>query len=261
MTSNVNVFCVCSLVYAGRIRELRRRLPRLIVEAEERGDLFMLAHMRASHPIVAWLAADDPGGARTHAREGMAQWPRLRFVIQHWQAMLAETQIALYEGDGASAYERVARDTGPLRKSLLLQAQIIRGLTDFVRGRAAVASVEPSPSLRKARLSEATRLARRLRRERMAWTSLLASMLDASVANARGDTLGAVASLRVCLELAKRAEMPMHGAAAARQLGNLLGGAEGKGWIAEADAAMAAEEIMAPARWASMLLPGRFGRD
>ena len=261
MTSNVNVFHVCSLVYAGRIRELRRRLPRLIAEAEERGDLFMLAHMRASHPIVAWLAADDPESARRHAREGIARWPQRRFFIQHWQAMLADAQIALYEGDGATAYERVERDTRSLRRSLLLQAQIIRGLTDFVRGRAAVASVHASPSLSEARLSEATRLARRLRRERMAWTTLLSSMLDASVANARDDTQRAIAALGACVELAKRADMSMHGAAAARQLGALLGGEQGRAMIAEADATMAAEEIRAPARWAAMLLPGRFGRD
>jgi tetratricopeptide (TPR) repeat protein/predicted Ser/Thr protein kinase len=261
ITSNVNVFSVCSLVYAGRIRELGRRLPRLIADAEERGDLFMLAHLRASHPIVAWLAANDPDGARTHAREGMAQWPRLRFVIQHWQAMLAETQIALYEGDGAAAYERVSRDAAPLRRSLLLQAQIIRGLTDFVRGRAAVAAVGADPALREARLSDAMRCARRLRRERMDWTSTLSSMLEACVANARGDTAGAIASLRTSVELAGRAEMAMHGAAAARQLGALLGGEQGNAQTAEADAAMAAEEIRAPARWATMLLPGRFGLD
>jgi hypothetical protein len=235
-------------------------LPRLIAEAEERGDLFMLAHMRASHTIVAWLAADDADGARRHAREGMAHWPQFRFVIQHWQAMLAEAQIALYEGDGASAYERVARDTRSLRRSLLLQAQIIRGLTDFVRGRAALASAETSPSLRQARLREATRLARRLRGERMPWTSLLASLLDASVANARGDTPATIAALRACIDLAKRADMSMHGAAAARQLGALLG-EHGRALIAEADAAMAAEDILAPARWTAMLLPGRFGSD
>jgi serine/threonine protein kinase len=261
MTSNVNVFCVCSLVYAGRIRELRRRLPRLITEAEERGDLFMLAHMRASHPIVAWLAADDPDGARRHAKEGMAQWPRVRFVIQHWQAMLAEAQIALYEDDGATAYERVVRDSVPLRRSLLLNAQIIRGLTDFVRGRAALASIGESDAPRRRRLSEARRMARRLRREGMAWTTLLSSMLDASIANACGDAPRTMASLRACVELARSAEMPMHGAAASRRLGALLGGERGDVLIAEADAAMVAEDIVAPARWSRMLVPGQFGRD
>jgi hypothetical protein len=191
----------------------------------------------------------------------MARWPRLRFVIQHWQAMLAEAQIELYTGNGASAYERVARDTSPLRKSLLLQAQIIRGLTDFVRGRAAVASVDANPAYREARLSEATRLARRLGRERMGWTTLLSEMLDASIANARGDEPAAVASLRASIETAKRSHMTMHGAAAMRRLGALIGGEQGAVLSAEADAAMAAEEIVAPARWTMMLLPGRWGRD
>jgi hypothetical protein len=260
MTSNVNVFGVCSLVYAGRIKELRRRLPRLITDAEDRGDLFMLAHMRASHPVVAWLAADDPDDARRHVREGMARWPRLRFVIQHWQAMLAEAQIELYAGNGACAYDRIARDTPALRRSLLLQAQIIRGLTLFVRGRAAVASIASNPALCEARLSEATRLARRLRRERLEWTTLLSSLLYAAVWNARGDAEAAAASLKAAIEAAERAGMPMHGAAATRQLGALLGGDEGARCIAEADAAMGAEEIRAPHRWATMLIPGRWTR-
>lgn len=257
MTSNVNVFCVCSLVYAGSIKELRRRLPRLIADAEDRGDLFVLAHMQASHPIVAWLAAGDLDDARRHLREGMAGWPRLRFVIQHWQAMLAEAQIALYAGEGASAYDRIVRDLPPLRRSLLLQAQIIRGLTLFAHGRAAVASIESNPSLREARLSEAMRLARRLGRERMDWTTLLASLLRAAIANARGDADAAVVALQASVETARRAEMSMHGAAATWQLGRLLGGDEGARHVADAEAAMSAEDIRTPERWAAMLIPGR----
>jgi tetratricopeptide (TPR) repeat protein/predicted Ser/Thr protein kinase len=259
MTSNVNVFCVCSLVYAGRIRELRRRLPRLIMEAEDRGDLFMLAHMRASHPIVAWLAADEPDEASRQARDGIAPWPRVRFVIQHWQAMLAEAQIALYTGDGDLAYERIQSDATALRRSLLLQAQIIRGLTHFVRGRAAVASGAASPALREQRLREATRLARRLGREGMDWTTLLSCMLHASLANARGDNAAAIEALRAAIDLSQRAEMPMHGAAAEWQLGALLGGEAGAAHVAAAQAAMQAEDIRAPARWANMLVPGRWG--
>lgn len=257
MTSNVNVFCVCSLVYAGSIKELRRRLPRLITDADDRGDLFLLAHMQASHPIVAWLAADSLDDARRNLREGMARWPRLRFVVQHWQAMLAEAQIALYAGDGASAYDRIVRDLPPLRRSLLLQVQIIRGLTLFAHGRAAVASIKSNPSLREARLSEATRLARKLGRERMDWTTLLASLLRAAIANSRGDADAAGAALKASVEAARRAEMSMHGAAASWRLGLLLGGDEGARHVADAEAAMHAEDIRAPDRWAAMLIPGR----
>jgi len=180
----------------------------------------------------------------------------MRFVIQHWQAMLAEAQIDLYAGDGGKAYERVARDTSALRTSLLLQAQIIRGLTLFVRGRAAVASIVSQPAVREARRAEATRLARRLGREHMAWTSVLSSLLHAAVARARGDLDAAIASLNAATEAAEVAEMPMHGAAAARELGVLLGGDEGSRRIADADAAMEAEDIRAPERWTTMLVPG-----
>lgn len=86
-------------------------------------------------------------------------------------------------------------------------------------------------------------------------------MLDASIANARGDERAAVASLRASIETAKRSNMTMHAAAALRRLGALLGGEQGAALIAEAHAAMAAEEIVAPARWAKMRLPGRWGRD
>lgn len=259
MTSNVSVFSVCSLVYAGRIKELRSRLPRLITEAEDRGDLFLLAHMRASHPKVAWLAADAPNDARRHVREGMGNWPRLRYVIQNWQAMLAEAQIALYVGDGVTAYERIARDVPALRKSLLLQVQIIRGLTLFVRGRAAIASALSDPALCRTRLSEATRLARQLDRERMPWTALLSALLRAAVANMRGDSAAAVAALEASIEVAKPAEMSLHRAAANRQLGLLLGGDEGARRLADADAAMESEDIRAPDRWAAMHVPGAFG--
>lgn len=257
ITSNLNVFCICSLVYAGRIKEIRRRLPRLITEAQDRSDLFVLAHMQASHPIVAWLAADDLDDARRNLREGMASWPSLRFVIQDWQAMLAEAQIALYAGDGAIAYDRIMRKLPALRRSLLLQAQIIRGLTLYVHGRAAVASIASNPALRDARLSEATRLARRLGRERMEWTTLLGSLLQAAIANARGNDEAAVKALRASVETARRAEMSMHGAAAAWQLGQQLGGDEGARLVSEAEAAMNAEDIRAPERWTAMLIPGR----
>ena len=55
--------------------------------------------------------------------------------------------------------------------------------------------------------------------------------------------------------------MPMHGAAASRRLGALIGGEQGETLILEADAAMNAEDIAAPVQWSHMLIPGRFGRD
>ena len=65
--ANANVFAVYALVYMGDLREVKARTTRLIADAERRGDLYTLVNLRASHPIAAWLAADDVVGARRHA--------------------------------------------------------------------------------------------------------------------------------------------------------------------------------------------------
>jgi hypothetical protein len=93
----------------------------------------------------------------------------------------------------------------------------------------------------------------------MDWTTLLGSLLRAAIANARDDADAAVAALEASIETARRAEMSMHGAAATWQLGRLLGGDEGARHLAEAEAAMKAEDIRTPDRWAAMLVPGRWG--
>ena len=251
--SNANVFCACALVYSGQIRELARRHPRWVADAADRGDLYTLAGLQAGHPTVVWLAADDPDSARRNVRDVMAQWPNTKFLVQHWQQMLCEAEIELYAGNARSAYDRVVRDLRPLRWSLLLNVQVIRGVTSFVRGRAAVAAAETG---RDARLSEARRMTRRLERERMAWTSTFASLLAAAAANARSERPAAIAFLRTAIDRAGVADMTMHGAAATRQLGLLLGGQEGGELVRKADDSMRAEGIVVPARWAGMLLPG-----
>ena len=254
--SNANVFCACALVYSGQIRELTRRHPRWVADATDRGDLYTLAGLQASHPTVVWLAADNPTAARRNASEVMAQWPRNKFLVQHWQAMLCEAEIQLYAGDGQGAYDRLLRDARPLTRSLLLNAQIIRGVTYFVRGRAAVASIATKDGSGAARAAEARRLVRRLERERMPWTSTFASLVAAAVENASAQRPAAIASLRAAIDRARVADMTMHGAAATRQLGLLLGGEEGRGLVREADDRMRGEGIMVPAQWVAMLLPG-----
>ena len=92
--------------------------------------------------MAAWLAADDVETARRHIRESMAQWSKTRFLVQHWQCMLWEAEIDLYAGEGARAWDRLARDARPLRRSHLLSVQLMRAFTHFIRGRSALASLD-----------------------------------------------------------------------------------------------------------------------
>ena len=250
------LYSVYSLVFLGDLVELRQRYGRLLADADQRGDLFTSVQLRASHPTVLLLAADDPESARRQTCEAAAQWPRDKFLIQHWQVMRSEAEIELYAGNGEAAFARVERDAKALKASLLMNVQFTRAVTLFVRGRAAVASMDrAAPALRAARLDEARRLTRKLERERMPWTDALGAIMRAAVASARGDRDAATIALREAVTLAQTADMQLYAAASRHQLGVLVGGTEGKGLVERAEDAMASQEIRATARFAAMLVP------
>jgi hypothetical protein len=259
--SNAYLFAVDTLMVLGDLREAGSLRERLLLDAEERGDLYTIVNLHTRATVFLSLAADDPDLARRHLREAMAQWSQTGFLLQHWQAMHYEAEIELYVGDAARAYDRIVRDEVAFRRSLLGQVQVLRVLTLYLRGRCAIASLDAVPSERVARLAEARKLARRLAREKMPWASLDGSILTASVANATGDRPGAIAALRDVLAGATAAEMMLHVAAARYQLGSLLGGEAGKTMVAQADEEMASRGVRSAARMAARLVPGRWGES
>jgi tetratricopeptide (TPR) repeat protein len=257
--AQVSLYGVYALVFLGNLIELRRRYARMLADADERGDLFTSVQLRASHPSVLLLAADDPDAARRQTSEATAQWTDSKYLTQHWQVMRSEAEIELYSGNPSRAYERLEQDERELKKSRLLNVQFIRALTTFVRGRAAIASIDAVPAQRTARLAEARRLARRLARENMAWTAPLAAILNAALASTRRDDSGTVGALRAAVELAIAADMGLYAAAAQYQLGLSLGGEAGDQLVDQADRDMRAQDIRAPERFSAMLVPVRRG--
>jgi hypothetical protein len=176
--------------------------------------------------------------------------------------MRSEAEIEIYVGEGTKAYERLQRDEAALKRSLLLKVQFIRVLTDFVRGRAAITSIgRCDPPQRAARIAEARRLARNLEGERMAWAAPLAAILDAATDHAEGRKASAVPSLEKAIKTAEAAEMAIYAASARHQLGLALGGDRGSEMVRQAEHFLRSQDIQAPARFASMLVPGRWADE
>jgi hypothetical protein len=90
----------------------------------------------------------------------------------------------------------------------------------------------------------------------MPWTTVLATLVAAGIANAAGDAAGAERALRESIERATALEMSLHAAAARHQLGRLLGGDAGDAMVLEAAEAMKTLGVRVPERYARMLLPG-----
>jgi serine/threonine protein kinase len=258
--TNAKIFAVYALYYLGDLRAQARRATQLLAEAEQRNDLYIIVNLRTTSMVDIALVADDPEAARTHIREAMDQWSQSGFLVQHWKAMVWAAETELYAGEGARACEILERDRRALGKSFLLHVQFIRATTAFVRARSLIASIEQAPARRRARLSEARRIARRLEREAMPWTSPLVCLVAAAAENAAGDRRAAIALLESAIHRALLVEMPLYAWSARHRLGLLLGGADGARRVREAEAAMTALGIRAPARFAGMTLPGRWGQ-
>jgi hypothetical protein len=253
------LFLARTYYFLGDLQENIRRETRLYAAAEDRGDLNMTVNMRTSTYIRKWLAQDDPDRARRDVRDALAEWSQKGFLVQHWQAMVFAPDIDLYVGDGATAYERFARDLPALKRSLLLHSGYIRAVTLCTRGRLAIASIESKPSPRSARIHEARRCARALRRELTPWSAMLASMVDAVVENASGHREAAIAALRDAIERALRTDTLCYVEPLRHRLGELLGGDEGRALMEHAVEAIAAQGVRDPRRWVAMNLPGTWG--
>jgi serine/threonine protein kinase len=254
------LFTLYSLYFLGEYDELTQRYIRLVGEAEERGNVFMAAQLRAIAAVPVWLVADDPERARREICVP-AQWSQGQFSTQ-WRVAIFGTDLDLYVGDGAGAYERVRGLEKARRKNFYLFVLYVRALTAFARGRAAIASLEGLPAgLRRGRLAEVRRSERTLAREQMTWTAALEAILRAGRARALDDRAGAIEALQTAFDAAQAAEMPIHAAAARHQLGLLLGDDEGAQLMREAEDMMTARGVRAPRRFAAMLVPGRWAAE
>jgi hypothetical protein len=253
------LFHLYSIYLLGDMKELTQRYVRLLADADDRESLFMSVALRTGAAPHVWLAAGDPARARRDLDEAMAKWPRDRFSTPEWRAIVFGAEIDLYEGRPADAYERIRGLRWTMWKNGFVLIQYIRGLTDFVRARCAVASVDLVPAgQRRARLAEARHLQRRLERTGMPWLSALGAMIDAGVRQATGDRSAAAAALRRAIAGAEATDMALHSAAATYQLGCSLGGLEGAGLKRRAWEAMTALGVVAPDRYAAMLVPGKW---
>jgi hypothetical protein len=254
------VFGEFALIYLGEPLELARRLPGLLSDAEQRGDVLKVVNLSVGVAPFVFLAKDEPANAQRSIAAAFTRWPQGGFLTQHWRALIARVDIDLYEGSGAKANARIAREAAAIRKSYLTRSQYLRAVTDFARARSAVAASFEEPASKSAHLGQARRAARRLESEGLPWTLALASMANAALSNALGDRESAVDHLRAAITRAGDASMALHAAAARHRLAALLGD-DGLVVANAAAETMNAKGVRAPDRFAGMLLPGRWRNE
>jgi serine/threonine protein kinase len=247
-----------SLFFLGEVAELTRRLPILLQEARERGDLYAATNLGTFVGHLTWLAADDPEGAEREMHDVMALWSQRGYHVQHLTGLMSRIQIVLYRGDGTTAWRIISQEWPDLERSLFLRVQTVRLFLRDLRARSALAAageaVDPQPLLRSAR-----RDLRRIEQEGVPWSQPLAERIRAALAAATGDASEAVRCLERAAAGFDAAGMGLFAMSARRRLGQVVGGDQGRLLMAQADGWMEQQRISNPQRMAAMYMPGFAG--
>jgi hypothetical protein len=251
------LFAMSALWFLGELRELGRRVPLGVAEALERGDLYALINFRTGVNMT-WLIKDEAAEGRRVVVDAMARWSHSGVHLQHYFELFSLAQNDLYCGDGKAALRRVLACWRPFVRALLMRIEYVRLILTELRGRAALAAcLEHAQSDERQRLlRSARRDAHVLERGRMPFCRPAAQLLRAGAAAAERHLASALAHLREAERGFDEADMAMHAAAARRQRGRLLGGAEGASLIGDADALLVAQTVVRPDRLVAMLSPG-----
>jgi hypothetical protein len=258
----VHHFAFDCLTMLGEWPEIGRRLPPILAGARQRGDR-LLTSMMLVHSFVSHLASGRPDEAEKAIRDAVEVWPQAGFFATSYWGLYGRVEARLYRGEGQHAWELIKREWSSVRRSAFVEyIETLRLLMYHLRARTALAAAETAPGsrgffdLRERMLRAAARAAGKVERQHMPWSDPLARLIRAGIAELRGRREQALALLADAEECLVAADMRMYSAAARRQRGQLLGGAEGQALVEAADASMKEQDVREPDRIAAMLVPG-----
>ncbi len=247
-----------TLYYRGHIRELQDRLPAVLKEVTERGNLLLEILLRS---YVAWftqLAADRPDGASDElARADHLLTPDLAF-FRNFQ-LTGRVEIALYRGDGPAAWQAVEEAWALAGRASLQKIQYDEVQALQLRCRAALAvavTLAPESAAYRKLHRRMRKDLRRIEAHRLAWGDPLAQLLRAGLATLRQAREPALEHLAAAEAGFESADMELYAAVSRRRRGQLLGAASGAGFITQADRWMTGQGIRNPLAMAGVLAPG-----
>ena len=253
------IFQLRALLLLGEYGEIGRRLPGLLKEVQERGDLYGETNLRSRMTWVDWLSQDNPEKALREADEGIRNWSQQGFHLQHYWHMTGRSEIALYSGNALGAWDYLEEQWSKLTGSLLLRIQFTRVEAFQLRGRCALAAAmahQPSDARRTTLLRQAKSALRRVEKEGLDWANPLADLVRGGIALATGASATGASILERAAEGLDKVDMRLHAAAARRRLGQLVGGSHGIELVRNADAYMGSQSITSPEKMSRVLAPG-----
>jgi hypothetical protein len=248
----IHVDCLYLL---GSISELRDRLPALLKQAEDRGNLFSATTMGINFLPFYYLTLDDTETAAAALSRYISRLSRDSVDVKHYFALRSQLWMDLYTGQGTVAWKHISEQLPRLESSMIMYVTYNRISMRHLHGCSALAAAAADRKMGFL-LKTAERDARKLESEKLPWATAFAILLRAAVAVRRGDAKGGVSLLTKAVDQLQALDMHLWAAAARRRLGALLGAEKGLSLVQEANETMLALAIRNPGRMAGLLVPG-----
>jgi serine/threonine protein kinase len=240
-------FALRSCVYLGNLREVCERVPGLVREAEERGNLFAATGLRSGYTNLAWLARGLVDDARFEVEEAIRTWNHHGFHVQHCHHALAQSHIELYAGDPARGYEIVREMWPRFEESLIAMTQQQRIDMTYLHARLSIATE---------RWREAEKDAHTLSKESAPWGVALGLIVTASIAAGGSDVDEVVRLLDRAIVALDATGMDLHAVVARWHRGRIRKDEAGVAARGLAEGWMRENLIAEPPRFAATILPG-----
>ncbi len=242
----------------GHLRELQGRLPAVLKEVTERGNLLLEILLRSSVAYLSRLAADRPDEAAAElAKAEDLLTPDLAFFRTFQLA--GRVEIALFRGDATAAWQAIEDGWPRLERYSLLSVQLDEVHARQLRCRAALAvarTLGPESAACRKLKRRIRKDLRRIEAHRLAWGDPLAQLLRAGLETLRQGRAPALEHLAAAEAGFESADMELYAAVSRRRRGQLLGAASGARFITQADRWMTEQGIRNPISMASVLAPG-----
>ncbi len=251
-------FQLRALLLLGEYGEICRRLPSLLKDVQERGDLYAETNLRSRVTWVAWLVNDEPKLAEEEVEQSISRWSQQGFHLQHYWHMTGMVEIAMYSAGGLEAWRRLQELWGGLQESMLLRIQFTRTEASCLRARCALAAAVEA-GLDTEQYKQLIKVVqgdlKKIESEKLFWSDPLALLLRAGIRATEGLKEEAEGLLEQAIEGLEKHDMRLYAAAARRRLGQLRG-SRGKDLMRQADEWIASQSIKRTDLMANVLAPG-----
>ncbi|MGJ7489316.1 serine/threonine-protein kinase [Variovorax sp. ZT4R33] len=242
--------------HLGDYAQTSTTAPGIVENALRRGDQYLACGVVgfAAPALLAHRGLADAGPRIDQAKASY----RVQSVYQwaDYLILLADLNLALYEGQPARGVLLAAQQWSALEKSQLLRMKTAFGLVSYYRAACALAAARQQSTNVSEGLAMARATARQLNNTRLPHVPGWAAVLEAGLACEQRQPTRAVELLQAATVTFDATGLKLYGAAARRRQGQWMGGEAGRALAGAGEAVMQSQGVIDIEATTEMLAPG-----